>query len=383
MKRYLSFGIVILILLSGVTTRSISSLGNHIDQLVISDSDIFDPVNETLVVVITSDEDFISQGWQGNGSSVNPFIIENLRIESGRNCIRVENTRSYFTIRNCSIWQRYEDVNPDPNLEGIFLQNVTNGLITNCTIESSTKSGVLISRSNHCNLTSNIIRYLFYPRGFAFPVGYAALLEYSNSCIVMNNIGISFDYGFKANLCNDCLIVDNLIYDDNWTDFVLDIFGPSIIHEIKEDYHISNPLSIEYYKFSVIIQDENNISCAIFYYRISENDNYSSVTLESGSNFTEACVQLTPEDPRNVDIWYYYWANDTLGNWRKTPVDTLSVNVYTPSIFIPPPHNYTTTSIQVMQPIEIVTGLSLLVVIGCCIVIIIKKSHEERLSTTD
>ncbi|MHA1781696.1 MAG: right-handed parallel beta-helix repeat-containing protein [Candidatus Thorarchaeota archaeon] len=70
--------------------------------------------------VITSDSDFATQGWPGNGSATNPYIIEGLQI-GGTIGITINNTRANFTIRECLL---------ESSDTGIFMFNVTHGVIT-------------------------------------------------------------------------------------------------------------------------------------------------------------------------------------------------------------------------------------------------------------
>ena len=99
--------------------------------------------------------------------------------------------------------------------------------------------------------------------------------------------------------------------------------------------------------------------------------------LDSENNIYIEWVDLNPANPLNVDLWYYYWANDTLGNWRKTPIDFWRINVI---LYYPP---ITTTSNTLtnstnsstnedMVPIEFAVSVSV-ILIGCILVVIIKK----------
>ncbi len=87
---------------------------------------------------ITSDIDFNAQDWSGNGSSENPFVIENQIITSNADnkpCISISNTRMFFIIRNCYLTlsnYSYDQINPS----GIRLYNVTNGVVHNNTCTS-------------------------------------------------------------------------------------------------------------------------------------------------------------------------------------------------------------------------------------------------------
>ena len=79
---------------------------------------------------ITSDVDFETQAWPGNGSISNPYLIENLNITSNSStCIWVMNTTRHFIIQNSLFvspvmeYTRYYPVYP------ITLTNVSNGEI--------------------------------------------------------------------------------------------------------------------------------------------------------------------------------------------------------------------------------------------------------------
>lgn len=62
------------------------------------------PVLAHEAILIESNQDFENQGWPGNGSSVNPYRIENLTIAAdGKSCIVIKSTSVYFEIRNCTL----------------------------------------------------------------------------------------------------------------------------------------------------------------------------------------------------------------------------------------------------------------------------------------
>nr|MDO8114050.1 hypothetical protein [Candidatus Sigynarchaeota archaeon] len=52
-------------------------------------------------IIIASDEDFVAQGWPGEGIPKDPFVIERLNITSTATCISVSNTKAVFEIRDC------------------------------------------------------------------------------------------------------------------------------------------------------------------------------------------------------------------------------------------------------------------------------------------
>ncbi|MHA1943898.1 MAG: right-handed parallel beta-helix repeat-containing protein, partial [Candidatus Thorarchaeota archaeon] len=69
------------------------------------------------------------EGWEGNGTLENPFIIENLSITSGGSAtprVNISNTRVHFVIQNCELAY-------GSSSRGLNLDNVHNGRIINNT----------------------------------------------------------------------------------------------------------------------------------------------------------------------------------------------------------------------------------------------------------
>lgn len=76
-------------------------------------------------IFINGTDDFVSQGWEGSGTSGDPYVIDNLNItrDVGQICIDIMNTDAYFIIEDCFIQQ-------DSNMDAIRLTNTTHGTIT-------------------------------------------------------------------------------------------------------------------------------------------------------------------------------------------------------------------------------------------------------------
>ncbi|MCF2138027.1 MAG: right-handed parallel beta-helix repeat-containing protein [Candidatus Thorarchaeota archaeon] len=112
-------GILFLLIISSTVNmdtqkESMQSNTAENQQIVLSDYTAHAPF------VITSDSDFAAQGWPGNGSVTNPYIIEGLQI-GGEIGITINNTRANFTIRECLL---------ESSDTGIYMFNVTHGVIT-------------------------------------------------------------------------------------------------------------------------------------------------------------------------------------------------------------------------------------------------------------
>jgi parallel beta-helix repeat protein len=119
-------------------------------------------------IAIDGDANFsataLLEGWPGDGSPENPFIIESLDIdiEGGpSHCISISNTRVNFTIRNCNLtgggctapWRGW-GFQPLGTC-GIFLENVTNGEMVNNTCIGMGDDGIHLFLSSHNAVTSN------------------------------------------------------------------------------------------------------------------------------------------------------------------------------------------------------------------------------------
>ena len=105
-------------------------------------------------IAIDGDANFsdtaLLEGWPGDGSPENPFIIDGLDIDLGGSagqCISINNTRVSFSIRNCNLTGTGRELGA-----GISLENVTNGELLNNTCTSN-RWGIRLGNSDFNNLT--------------------------------------------------------------------------------------------------------------------------------------------------------------------------------------------------------------------------------------
>ena len=126
---------------------------------------------------VTSNSDFEPQGWPGNGSITNAYLIQNLNITSTDfACIWIANTTSHFIIEDCLFSTSVEDCPFDQPVGSLTLTNVSNGIVErNQIVDSQTAvSGHLIS---NCSISDN-----------SFSVSYNGVyLTFSNSTMISNN----------------------------------------------------------------------------------------------------------------------------------------------------------------------------------------------------
>jgi len=149
---------------------------------------------------IFSDTDFVDQGWPGNGSESDPFIIENLRIRAYLGAIVVWNTTSHFEIRRCHFTKLESSPGGGP---AVNFRNVTNGRVTDNFI-NGTHYGVGITNSTDCEITDNSLDDINFG-GIFVDQGHEILI--AKNTIHNTNLGIEMEES------TDFTIRDNRIYD--------------------------------------------------------------------------------------------------------------------------------------------------------------------------
>jgi len=106
-------------------------------------------------IVIANDSDFANQaafeGWPGDGTEEEPYVIENLNITTDMICISISDTRAFFVISGCFLASISVD-----HYNGIQLENVTNGLVENLRIQSKSV-GVYFEESSNSMARANKI----------------------------------------------------------------------------------------------------------------------------------------------------------------------------------------------------------------------------------
>ncbi|NHJ12678.1 MAG: hypothetical protein EAX95_03340 [Candidatus Thorarchaeota archaeon] len=162
------------------------------------------------------------EGWEGNGSLAEPFIIENLDIDSGGTatpCIHIANTQLHFIIRNCNLQNATGGYG-----SGVRLQSVTNGEISS-NLCSNNRFGILTSDSSaNCTLINNTCVFnsvsgIQLDTSFAQLVqdndcsncGEGILANYGNGHTIRNNTFVSNLHGIALQSSSSNLVADNTV----------------------------------------------------------------------------------------------------------------------------------------------------------------------------
>ncbi|MHA1908347.1 MAG: right-handed parallel beta-helix repeat-containing protein [Candidatus Thorarchaeota archaeon] len=156
-------------------------------------------------IAILGNEDFLTQaaseGWTGTGTEGDPIIISGYRIQMSRHLFRVVNTDLHFIFTDC-----YLD-GIDGTWCGLYLANVTNGVIRNTIVRNSAISFHMIEIFN-CTMINNEL-YDNYNEGIVLELACKGNNITENVIYDNAESGILLDFG-----CEDNLIARNEIYDN-------------------------------------------------------------------------------------------------------------------------------------------------------------------------
>ena len=123
------------------------------DSSLVQDSSAAIAYSSHATITITSNADFETQSWPGEGTSASPFRITNLNITSETAvCILIANTTSYFVISDC--W--FSSQGRDWGLGIITMENVVHGRIEDNTFASG-HIAISVEDSSSCNVVRNDI----------------------------------------------------------------------------------------------------------------------------------------------------------------------------------------------------------------------------------
>ena len=199
-RRGVAFILILVLGLSIVASNTVTEV--FIQGELIDDNRVFElsydvhaPFN------ITSNSDFETQSWPGNGSVINPYRIQNLNITSTDSiCIWITNTTSHFIIEDCLFSSSYDSYMIHQPSAALILTNVSNGMVEGNYIMNSFSavSGYLLS---NCSISEN---------NFSIESSGIYLVA-SNSTMVANNTqGYEpCNNGITLSHCRNCTISRN------------------------------------------------------------------------------------------------------------------------------------------------------------------------------
>lgn len=289
---------------------------------------------------ISSNQDFILQGWPGNGTEESPYVIEALSIDFDGCCLNISNTNVFFVVTGCIL----QNNNFDAGRYIVHFQNVTNGRVESSTIESYV-AGIFLE-----NCENFIIEQcVFDTRGWC--VRLEACLScvilsstlssdtdgiWANACssfeVALNNMsGISGEDGMIIGGCTDFMIRNNSVYDFSDEGIILFYSQDGIIanNTIKRVIGYRGSSGIEMDNLTNCEILSNDVSTYIYgltdYHshnclidsNIIHNNDYGLMTWSDNCNFSKnvflANSDSNAEDNGHRNTWFQNWWDDYVG----------------------------------------------------------------------
>ncbi|MHA2188004.1 MAG: NosD domain-containing protein, partial [Candidatus Thorarchaeota archaeon] len=128
--------------------HAVNALGEGLPSNIVSNLESHNPI------VINSNEDFQTQGWPGDGTEENPFMISGLNITSSLTCISISNVNVFVEIEGCIFANNPNEYHY--GTFGIYLENVTN-INIKASYTSRKERGIYFTRSADCTVNGTYI----------------------------------------------------------------------------------------------------------------------------------------------------------------------------------------------------------------------------------
>jgi len=181
----------------------------------------------------------------GNGSWINPYIIENVIIDGeGSPCVEIFDSSVFFVFRNCTFYNSgfisdivtfnnvangtldYCNISQAINGDGIFLLNSENNTVSNSYFDSTFNS-INIRTSDNITILNNIITSSDHYGIYAW--------DNSNNITILSNNIDNTEYGIRITTGYDNLIENNNISDSNRGIFITLNVNNTIINNTIHD----------------------------------------------------------------------------------------------------------------------------------------------------
>jgi parallel beta-helix repeat protein len=189
-----TFWIVVMIVFVGIGAYSNRNLSLTQDEATCESDDVFTSADYTVSqpIEIGGDQDFENQaatnGWLGNGTAQNPYIIQNLSISSESDLellVNITDTTVHFEFRDSVL---------SGGQWGVYFWDVSHGSVTNSTIEGSSGANIYCGYCDHIWIENNTIKSSDADaHGLEWNTVYHSVIE-NNSIIDNGNRGMVLDY---------------------------------------------------------------------------------------------------------------------------------------------------------------------------------------------
>ncbi|MFX1379503.1 MAG: ABC transporter substrate-binding protein [Promethearchaeota archaeon] len=276
-----------------------------IGEPIISVRSLEDPI------YIDSDDDFETYDFPGSGEEGDPYLIESFYITADNgNLIHIKDTTVYFIIRKCKL----DGITQD--WDGIYLENIENGIIENNVVINNFH-GIVLESSSNSLISDNTLLYNC--------IGTHISSSFDNR-IVCNDLGENDYFGIEIYDSSKNEVINNDVHQN---DAGIVLWGGAVNNEIVDNVVYNN----QWEGIGLHSSDNNNIShnhifdcnSGIILYEYSDynnitwneiNNNYAEgIGLNDDNDFNLVSYNLIYENGVGVTLQDDSGNNDILDNY--------------------------------------------------------------------
>ncbi|MGY5881541.1 MAG: right-handed parallel beta-helix repeat-containing protein [Candidatus Thorarchaeota archaeon] len=243
-------------------------------------------------ITITSNADFSTQGWPGNGTSEKPYVIEGLNVTANAICVSIRYTTVFFIVKNCLISSGIQS-----SYDGISINRVANGTIQDCIVIGG-GNGIFVDYSFSCNIVGNTVSSCSHN---------GIYVEDSRNCTLKNNsVSSCSNSGFCLPLTSgNCILINNTAKRNGWDGFVLSGWGTCTLANNTALDNLHDGFFIDSFENSTVLFNiASNNSNYGFYLHALVN---CTMTHNAASNSSHAGIKM-------MCGFSGIFSNNTLGN---------------------------------------------------------------------
>jgi len=290
---------------------------------------------------ISSNQDFILQGWPGNGTVESPYVIEALSIDFDGCCMNISNTNVFFVVNGCILQTK----NYDAGRYSVHFQNVTNGCVVSSTIESYV-AGIFLENCENCTIEKCVLdtnwRCIQLETCLSCAISSSTLFSYTDGIwanhspsleVVLNNLSsTSGDDGIAIGICPDFIIRNNSL--NGFSDEGIAVYsshnGVIANNTIRCTLgfrgscgiELNNATNCEIARNDVSVyayglEDRFSHDCLIESNSIHNNDYGIRTWLNDNCNYSKnvflANLYSNAEDNGYGNMWFQNWWDDYIG----------------------------------------------------------------------
>ncbi|MDD4307850.1 MAG: right-handed parallel beta-helix repeat-containing protein, partial [Thermoplasmata archaeon] len=260
-----------------------------------------------------------AEGWPGNGSASNPWIIENYIINASGSslCIFIGNITSHFVVRNCYLFNaRTNDYYINLG-SGLGLFDCTNATIFNNTAENNWY-GITVSSCPGITISDNYVINNTRIGYTTWGIG----IFYSSDCTIKNNIALNHNVSNSNGIhcwdLSESAVINNTCYQ-NYNGLSVQFSENNYIHDNvlysnnHVGFHVSNSQENAFYNNTV----RANGYTSFYIYSSSNNTFFHNNILETVYHYAQDAGDYLNKWDNGYPSGGNYWQKFIVSDYRS------------------------------------------------------------------